>query len=193
MTRTSSRLTALALSATLLLAACSSGSGGGGGSAEVSDEGKPYAEAFAANLMRDDEGFGLDEDRADCVGGHVVNIIGVDKLKEAGVEPEDLGAGDDLTGDIDLDEKQATAVYDSFGTCKVDLREAMMENFAQDEDMTPEMKKCFENALTEDVLRQVLILGLTGEDESPEAMAVMAPIMGCVFMGLGESDFGGED
>lgn len=184
------RLTAVALSAGLVLAACSSGGGSG---ESVSDEGKPYAEAIAANFTtsEDPDDFVLEDDQADCIGARTVNIIGVDAFEKAGVTPADLGpTSDTLIGDVEVDDKQANEIYDSFKKCDVDLRAIMFESFAQDDDMTDEQKKCLEGALDEDTLRAFVVTAMVkGDDESPEAMRLMGAIMGCAFMGMDEGDF----
>lgn len=185
------RLTALLATAALVLAACSSGGGGG---ASVSDEGRPYAEALAASMKNNDEDeIQLTDDQADCLAGRMVNTIGVDEFEKAGVEPDELRQDDSPLEGIDLNEKQANAIYEAFGNCGVDLRAQMMQSFA-DEDVSPEVAECLDNALTDDVLRTIMIAALQDiDEESPEAMAAIGPLMGCMFMGFGDMDFDDGD
>lgn len=184
------RLTAIALSAGLVLAACSSGGGSG---ESVSEEGKPYAEAIAANFTKaeDPDDIVLEEDQANCIGGRIVNIVGVDAFEKAGVTPADLGPeSETLVGDVEVSDKQANEVYDSFKKCDIDLRAIMFESFSQNEDMTAEQQKCLEGAFDEDTMRAFVVTALVkGDDESPEAMKLMGAIMGCMFMGMDEGDF----
>lgn len=191
MTRARTRLAAVAISAGVLLAACSSGGGSG---PKVSEEGKPYAQAIAKSFTtkEDADDLVLDDKQGECVGNHIVDIVGVDTYKEAGITPADLEDTDAFAGDVEVTEKQANDVYDSFKKCKVDLHAALVESMAQDEETSDAAKKCLEGAMTEDVIRGLLVSTMTGDEESPEANKVMGAIMGCMFMGMGEGDFNME-
>lgn len=195
------RSTAAALAAALILAACSSGGSG----ASVSDEGKPYAEAIAkAMTSPTGDNVPLDDDQADCLAGHFVNTIGVDRMKDAGVTPADfdVGAGplneEGPLADMDLSEKDANQLFDSFGKCDMNFRDVMIDSImADEENVSPEMVTCLEGALDDDMLRAMMVSSFTGQepDESPEAMGAAGAIMGCLFMGMGEGDldFDGGD
>ena len=73
-----------------LLAACADdgdGDGGDTGSAPTSpsDE-QAYADAFAASLVDDENGFGVEPDEAECMGEAVMTELGVEPFEEAGVD-----------------------------------------------------------------------------------------------------------
>lgn len=188
MTPARTRFAAVAVSAGVLLAACSSGGGSG---PKVSEEGKPYAQAIAKTFTKKEspDDIVLDDGQAECVSNHIVDIVGVDTYEEAGITPADLEDTDGFVGDVDVTEKQANDVYDSFKKCKVDLHAVFLESMAQDDEASDEAKQCLEGAMTEDVIRGLMVSGMTGDEDSAEANKAMGAIMGCMFMGMGDGGF----
>lgn len=163
------------------------------GDAPVSGDAKAYVDAMAANLANSGEGddLQLTEDQANCLAPRWVRTVGVDRFKEAGVSPQDI-EDDSSTIDfaeIKLSESDANKMYDAFGACDVNLRDMMMESMAGD-DVPAAARECMEKVLTEDAIRKLMILGLTGQDDALDDPNNMPPelagIMGCAFMGMGE-------
>jgi hypothetical protein len=157
------------------------------GSATSAEE--PYVTAFSKQFTKkdSDEDFAFTKAQGDCVATRMVKIIGVPELEKAGVTPENAG-DDDSMKKVKLTEAQGNDIYDSFDACDANLRDAIMKSMTGDETVTPAMKTCFEGALTEESLRKMIVAGLiTGDDESPEAQAAFAPLLGCAFLGMGDA------
>lgn len=155
----------------VMVAACSD-DGGDGASTEVSDEAKPYAEALSKSLTVDDgSDLILDQSQADCIAAKWVNTITPQRLKENGFEPEKLADPDSGTelSTIGLSDDEAGTMVDGFGECDVDLRERILTGLTEDESVTDEQRACFEDAVTDDVVKQFLVTGLTATEESDAA------------------------
>lgn len=128
--------------AVLLLAACSGGSGAAktpadGGLSTLDADGRWYAQTFADWLQPGDAGdIGTDRRAAECVGARIVTVMGVDHLQAIG-SPVDLTLA--TTGNpptrlhvLDPTTAQATAIYDSFAPCGVDLLTLVRRNYEAD-------------------------------------------------------------
>ena len=192
----------LVASLTLVTVGCGD-SGGGGGNAAVNDENRPYVDAMKKSLKASNEedgsdGFQMSEEQMDCVAPRFVNIIGVDRMKENGVTPADIEADETMDfSKLKMTEKDGNALYDTFGDCDINLTELMTASMAADEDMTPAMKACIEGVFTDENLRKMMVSSMVkGEDaaeEDPELAPVMAQMMGCAFMGMGDGMGGSGD
>lgn len=191
--RTPTRLALGLLAVTgLLVTGCSDDDGGDGASAEVSAEAQPYVDAMKtsmANSQDEDDPFNLSEGQIDCMAPRMINAMGVDRLEEAGVTPEDIAADEDNGmdfSDLNLTEEDGNKMYDAFGACDINLREVMMESFSG-EGMPDEAAECIEGVLTDDNLRTFIVsLMVNGEDgmESDPAMeGFMNELMGCATAG----------
>lgn len=189
------RVLAISLATALTLVTVGCGDDNkGGGNAAVTDENRPYVEAMSTSMKdsrEDEEDMQLTDAQIDCIAPRFVNIIGVDRMKENGVTPEDLASDDPLDfSTLKMDEKEGNTLYDTFGQCDVNLREVMMTSFAQDDDMSPEMRKCMEDVFTDDNLRTLMVSSMVKGDDAMENDPAVAPmmgrLMGCAFMGMGE-------
>jgi hypothetical protein len=192
--RTPTRLALGLLAVTgLLVTGCSDDDGGDGASAEVSAEAQPYVDAMKvsmANSQDESDPFNLSEGQIDCMAPRMINAVGVDRLEEAGVTPEDIENDTDSMdfSDLDLSEDDGNAIYDAFGACDINLRDVMMESFAS-EDVPAEAQECIEGVLTDDNLRTFIVsMMVNGEDgmESDPAMeGFMSELMECAMAGAG--------
>src|SRR5689334_16709973 len=109
------RLTLIGLCAAMLFAACSSSSSSNGAS---SAEGKKYVAAMVAGFKKDkanDPSNPLTTDQATCLSKGMVDAIGVDKLKKAGVTTESLNSDTGLNSmGKKLNKTEATAIANLF-------------------------------------------------------------------------------
>lgn len=190
MRRPTSVLALAAFAASTLFAGCSSDGGGG---ADVSEAEKPYVDAMAEGMASaEDEELSLTEDQERCISARFVDVIGVERFEQAGIEPADLRTDEEALEftEIDLSEDEGNRLYDSFGACDVDLRQVMLDAMAADEEITPEMQACMEGAFTEENLRKLMVTSMVkGEDaaeDDPALAGFMGTIMGCAFMGMDE-------
>lgn len=170
------------------------GEKGTGKPAGVSGEARPYVDAMVKSLQDDPDGMQVTDEQAECISSRMVDTIGLDRMKAAGMTPAHLADPDNALefDTLSLSEKDANKLYDHFGGCGINLQEEMMKSMSEEGDMTPAAKACFETALSEENLRTLMVtMMLKGEDaaENDPAMGpVMGAIMGCAFMGMGDGD-----
>ena len=159
----------------LLLGACSGGN----------DEEEKAKSAIAEQLVSqqsEQQMVQLDQEEADCISEGMVDGIGVDQLKEYGFLNEDGSVDEDATTSA-MSEKDADTLVDSMFEC-TDVMATMQKELASTMgQQTPEMRACFEEALTEKRVRQLLRASFTGEQEANQEL--MAPLMECAMLGGG--------
>lgn len=167
------------------------------GPVDVGADGQAYVDALVASMEGDDD-FPLADGQAECFSSRLVDTIGVDRLRAAGITPEMMADDDDSSlefTELGLSEAEGNKIYDGFGDCGVDVRAAMLASFAEDEDMTPAIQACLEGVFTDQNLRTLMVFTMISGDDALENNAAVAPIMGgmmgCAFMGMG--DMGGID
>ncbi|MEO6627155.1 MAG: hypothetical protein ABIP03_01160 [Aquihabitans sp.] len=169
------------------------GDSGGGKPAKVSGEARPYVDAMVKSLQDEEDGLEVTDAQAECISSRMVDTIGADRMKAAGVTPENLGDSKKALEfeTLSLTEKDANKLYDHFGECGINLRDEMMKSMSEGEDLTPAAKACFETALSEENLRTLMVTtmmkGADASQDDPALGPVMGAIMGCAFMGMGDS------
>jgi hypothetical protein len=83
-----------------LLAACGGGDDETGQEPASSDSGgdaDDYIEPLAASIPEGEDGLPVDDEQATCMATALVDLIGVDALREADVSPDELVATEDFT------------------------------------------------------------------------------------------------
>jgi hypothetical protein len=181
--RSQAALLALLVLAATVLAACSDdGSDAAGGDADrtttapassttappvsLDPDAAPYAETLADALASGRAGgLPLDAEAAGCLAPRWVDILGEDRLVEAGVTPEQLasGYGADTSaalGEI-LDDDAAEAMVDAFGVCAVDVEQVFVEGLAAGRDLPEEQQACLRDAFPEGFVQRALTIGLS--------------------------------
>ncbi len=145
------------------------------------DEADPYIDALkrswqASNLEGDD--LPMTDDQIDCMAPHIVGILGVERMKANGVTPADLESDEplDFSGQ-DVTEEEAQAVYDTFGTCGMDLRDLMLADMADDEGSDAAYLACMEDALSEENVRLLIVTTMVKGTDALETDAEVAPVM----------------
>ena len=119
----------LVTAAILVAAACGGGSDSGG-----SDDEQAYASAFAASLQgaMSDNNVTVSGGEAECVGDRIVEIVGVEKLAESGLTPEEIRADTaDLQSSLgDPTPEQASQLSDAIFDC-LNVAEIFVAGFEQ--------------------------------------------------------------
>ena len=121
-------------------------------------------------------------EQAECVAPKWLDTIGVDRLKEQGIGPAQIGDDIDDDGsalsDLGLTEDEGNALYDAFGDCGVDIEQQFLT--AITDDLNEEAAACVADAVSGDLLRRlhvsVLVQGDAAEDElQADIGAAVAP------------------
>jgi hypothetical protein len=169
----------LALGAlTLVLGACGDDDDGGGG--DISEEAQPYVDAFVEDAAdADEDDLQISPEQAECFGARFVEIVGVDRLEEAGVTPDDFGGESDLDfSEIGLTEDEGGEIYDAFGACDVDIRAEFISSLGADDELSEEDRECVAEAFDDDLLRRILVTTMV---EGEDALEADNELMGDVF------------
>jgi len=151
--------------------------------ASEDDEAKTAISDYLMEQQADDQMITLEEGEADCISEGMVDGIGVDKLKEYGFLKED-GTVNENAETPEMSEGDAETMVDSMFDC-TDVMATMQDELAKSMgDQPAEVKDCFEEALTEEAVRDMLVATFAGnQDEAGKAL--MGPLMECATAGSG--------
>jgi len=141
----------------------------GGGDGEVSEEAQPYVDAMVEGMVSadEDEDLQLDQEQAECLAPRWVDTIGVDRLEEAGLEPEDFATdGDPDLSSLGLSEDEGGELYDAFGACDIDLKAEFIRSLTADQDLSDEDADCLSDAFSDDFLRRIMVTSLVAGDDA---------------------------
>jgi hypothetical protein len=174
-----------------LLAACGS-SGGGGGSS--SGEGQQYVDAIASKYQTSSSPF--TKAQARCVAGQMVDAIGVDTLKNAGITPSDIendksGSSFNEVGKK-LTEKQATELAGAItgGKCFnfTDLVvKSLSKNDATFRKLGTTKAKCmFDELLNDGSFKQAMVNSILGRSSENDAFSKAFSNQSKIFKILGD-------
>lgn len=162
------------LASVLVLSAC----GGGGEEAEA----KAAISTYLMDQQEEQEVLQLEQGEADCISEDMVDGIGLDKLKEYGFLNEDGSVNTDDSVDPEMAQGDAEVMVDAIFDCAdvmTTVRDEMTKSMGN---ATPEMKQCFDEALTDDLVRGMLVASFTGkEDEASQELT--EPLMKCALGG----------
>lgn len=179
--------------AALLLGACgndTSNSGEGGSTkGDLDNEEQEYVDAMTASLLDSSgEEDAIPEDQAECWAAGMVDGVGVDKLKEAGITPEVMaGDSDDDVDFEDLSEADRKVVAESFTEC-IDLEDVFLQSLTTDGDEpSKETKECLAAIDWTVIEKEFVDMIISGEDMD-ENSAAMAPLLGCMLSEMGDMD-----
>ena len=97
-------------------------------------------------------------EQATCLANEWVDQLGLDEMRAAGVTAEDFGSGDgEKLKVLDLDDSDAGALFDAYGTCHLDLKEIFSKFASDGTPATPKQKACVAKLLTDDALRESFV------------------------------------
>jgi hypothetical protein len=161
-----------ALAALLLLGAC--------GGADEEEKAKSAISEQLMTQQKNEQMVELDKEEADCISDGMVEGIGVDQLKEYGFLNED-GSVDENATTSSMSKGDAKTLVNSMFDC-TDVMATMKKELASSMgEQTPEVKQCFDEALTEGRVRKLLQATFAGEQGANQEL--MAPLMQCAMQG----------
>ncbi len=133
--------------------------------------------ALAASIMQESEQFKVSQSEADCVAAGFVDGIGVDQLKEYGFLTEGEDTPKNL-GDVPMSEGDADAAANAFVDC-VDVQQLLTDELPL-EGMDPDVADCVKDALSEDVIRDLLAATFRGDSPDSAAPEVGEQLSACI-------------
>lgn len=148
------------------------------------EEAKTAISDYLMEQQSKDQMIDLEEKEADCISSGMVDGIGVEQLKEYGFLKED-GTVDEKAETPKMEHKDAETMVDSMFEC-TDVMATMQQEIASSMgQQSAETKKCFEDALTEDAVRGMLVATFEG-DQKKAGEEFTGAMMKCA-MGAQES------
>ena len=160
---------------------CGDDDGGGGG---LSAEEQAYADAWARSLIDEEDGFAVSDEDAGCMATAIMVELGAEPFQEAGVEPDDIGDGEQGEGDDDspgellgagtIGDEQADTILDAWEDC-TDVAAALAKAAVGEFDLDDDEEACVADGLRDDDLaRQGLKPSFTSDSDEPPAAVLSA-------------------
>jgi hypothetical protein len=154
----------------------------GGGDSD-SDE---YTEALAAGMEGDEDLPAFDETQRTCFARGIVDAIGADTLKDAGVTPEEFVAADDLADlDIEIPADAADSLGQSIADCdiaEVIEQDLVLGSFSDDFgfDLPPDGGACLSEQMDDRALADAVAEAFLGEGaEDSMTTVIVDAIVAC--------------
>jgi hypothetical protein len=162
------RILTVVLTATLL--------GGCSGGEEA--EAKTAISDFLMAQQDDAQMIPLERAEADCISGDMVDGIGVDRLQEYGLLDQD-GSVPEQAQTPEMSQGDSEVMVDAMFAC-TDVMQTMRDELSTAMGgQTPEVQECLRGALTERLVRDVLVSTFSGDEEGAQRQ-LMGPLGGCV-------------
>ncbi|QXC61885.1 hypothetical protein KSP35_03380 [Aquihabitans sp. G128] len=151
------------------------GSDDSGPSTTVADDGdrsrQAYVDAFTESF--DSSGEILSKDKSECVADKFIDVIGFDKITDAGLTPQQFAAGngDDFPKSLGIDEDKAGELYDQFEACDVNLADTFIKAFSTEgQAIDAKTEACLRKAVTDEALRASFIASFLGDDDDVDPL-----------------------
>lgn len=143
---------------------------GGAACSDAEEEGSGERDAYVDAFVEAAEaGEGeSDEDRDRCFAEAAVDAIGVTRLREAGVTPDEVqesGASHPADLGVEVTEADGEQYHERLSSC-LDLREYVLGVVTAGVDLPDESVECLEEAFNDDLVRRVVIADFV---QGPEA------------------------
>ena len=160
-----------------VLAACGDDDEGGGG-ADLGGEEQEFVDA-AMEDFDPESAAPLEEGESRCIVESMVDSLGLERLDELGVEPEDFGDDTQEAFPEGLTEDEANDVVDGFDSC-FDLSALFLEGLAEEGTLSDDDRECLADAFDKETMRNLFVTILTqGEDamqEDPEMVSELLAV-----------------
>ncbi|HEX2575410.1 MAG TPA: hypothetical protein VHK88_03615, partial [Aquihabitans sp.] len=130
-----------------------------------------YVESMVAALEgREDFGLPMDREQAECIGPRWIDALGVERMAEAGLDPEGLD-GEDPDGVFDelVGRPEASDMVDALTDCGLDLERAFFEGLSDDGSIRADQVDCLVDALPDGTVEQILVVSLADGEEGLDA------------------------
>ena len=176
-------LLALTSVAVLALSGCGGDGAGSGGGGLSSDE-----QTVADNLsktLREEEGgtISVSQKEADCIGEDMATGVGVEKLQEYGIVKDDLSINKN-PNEVTMSTGDAETAADAFLGC-TDVQAMIDQGIGEQlAGQPPAVKKCFEEALTDERVRSILVGTFSGKQQQAQ-QELVKPVMECAQKAMG--------
>ncbi|MFZ5845828.1 MAG: hypothetical protein ACOYX5_00420 [Actinomycetota bacterium] len=161
-------LLSAALASLLVLTAC-----GGGGEDE---EAKSAISDYLMQQQAEEQMIELEKKDADCISEDMVDGIGVEKLKEYGFLNED-GTVNAKAETPEMAKEDAEVLVDSMFDCTEVMDTIADELSSSMGDQSAKVKQCFEDALTEESVRGMLVGTFSGDENAGQEL--IEPLTKC--------------
>ncbi len=117
---------------------------------------------------------------ADCIGHRLVDKVGTDKLKKYGLLTSDLKMKKDVTS-VKMSPADANAAADTFFAC-TDVMKMMRTAMSTNTGVSPEVKACFDKALTKDAVHGMFVAMFSGK-QAEATKNLTSALMKCAMPG----------
>ena len=162
---------ATALASVLVLSGCGN---------KEDEQAKASISDYFTQQQSGQQGASMKEKDANCIADGMVEDIGVDQLKKYKILKED-GTFNKSATNFKMSKDDSEVMADAFLKC-TDVIKTMKSQIAKDPAaQNPEAKKCFEETLTEDKVRGMLVANFSGDQES--AGQFQSELMKCAAAG----------
>lgn len=126
---------------------------------------QPYLDSFATDVRAGDGAEIFDEAQAKCLARRFLDVIGLDRLRNAGVEPDDFNISANFGEKLGVDATEGNQLYDQFASCGIDVEEVLVKSLsAGGQDLTPEERACVDAAFGPDDVRRSFVADIIGQD-----------------------------
>jgi hypothetical protein len=146
----------------------------------ASADAQAYVDAMIESFDNaDPDELQIDREQAQCLAPRWVEVMGPDRLAEAGIQPEDFAAeGDVDLSAVGLTEDDGNELYDAFAACDIDVKTLFVDGFTSGRGISAEDRECFADALDDDLLRRIMVTTLV---EGEEALSQDEELSGDLF------------
>jgi hypothetical protein len=168
----------------VLLGACGGDDDdGGSATSATSDEGEAYVDAIATS-MREDGEVPLDAERADCAATAIVDVVGVDTLRDAGISPEELGDADSLQSlDVEVPDDVTERLGAAFDECGFagTIKDALVDSFTSEfgSELSAEASACLRDNLSDEAVTDALAATFVDGSNEHVQEPLLAAVAAC--------------
>jgi hypothetical protein len=145
------------------------------------DEAKTAISDYFTQQQGGQQGATMKKGEADCLAGRMVDDIGVDQLKEYEVLNDDGSFNEKIQG-FEMSEEDAEVMAEGFLTCTDTLESMRSQVESAPTASSPEGKKCFDELLTEENVKSMMVASFSGDKE--KAAEFQQELMGCATAGM---------
>jgi hypothetical protein len=162
----------VALASVLVLSGC--------GTSE-DDEAKDSISTYLMKQQASGQMVALKQGEADCISDGMVEGVGVDQLKEYGFLNDD-GTVNEKAETPKMSKDDSTSMVDSMFRCTDVMKTIKTQLGKSMGEQPPAVKECFDENLTEDAVRAMLVATFQG-DQDKAGQALLGPLMQCTSAG----------